>query len=62
VPITITETASAPGQFLSITSVALSMSLAEPDLSKIAPMKMNIGMDARIGSAATPPHMRGTTL
>jgi hypothetical protein len=56
-----TATASAPGQRLSSTSVALSMSLAEPDRSSIAPMKMNIGIDASTGSAATPAHMRSTT-
>ena len=60
VPITITETASAPGHRLSRTSVASSMSLAEPDRSRIAPMKMNMGIDASTGSLATPPHMRST--
>ncbi len=60
VPITITETASAPGHRFSSTSVASSMSLAEPDRSRIAPMKMNMGIDARTGSLATPPHMRST--
>ena len=33
---------------------------AEPDRSRIAPMKMNIGIDASTGSLATPPHMRST--
>ena len=61
VPITITETASAPGHRFSSTSVASSMSLAEPDRSRIAPMKMNMGIDASTGSSATPPHMRSTT-
>lgn len=61
VPITMTATASAPGHRLSSTSVALSMSLAEPDRSRIAPMKMNIGIDASTGSAATPAHIRNTT-
>jgi hypothetical protein len=60
VPITITETASAPGHFFSSTTVASSMSLAEPERSRIAPMKMNIGIDASTGSLATPPHMRST--
>ena len=60
VPITITETASAPGHHLSKTTVASSMSLAEPDRSRIAPMKMNMGIDASTGSAATPAHMRST--
>ena len=57
---TITETASAPGHRFSRTTVASSMSLAEPDRSRIAPMKMNIGIDASTGSLATPPHMRST--
>ena len=61
VPITMTETASAPGHHFSSTSVASSMSLAEPDRSRIAPMKMNIGIEASTGSAATPAHMRSTT-
>jgi hypothetical protein len=61
VPITITETANAPGHHFSSTSVASSMSLADPDRSRIAPMKMNMGIDASTGSAATPAHMRSTT-
>ena len=59
---TITATASAPGIRFSRTSVAFSMSIAEPERSRIDPMKMNIGIDASTGSAATPPHMRSTTL
>ena len=61
VPITMTATASAPGTCLSRTSVAFSMAMAEPERSRIAPMKMNMGIDASTGSAATPPHMRSTT-
>jgi hypothetical protein len=61
VPITMTATASAPGTRFSSTSVAFSMSIAEPDRSRIVPMKMNMGIDASTGSAATPPHMRSTT-
>jgi hypothetical protein len=61
VPITITATASAPGTRFSRTSVAFSMAIAEPDRSRIVPMKMNMGIDASTGSAATPPHMRSTT-
>ena len=58
VPITITATASPPGTRFSRISVAPSMSLAEPLLCRIEPMKMNIGIDTSTGSAATPPHMR----
>ena len=61
VPITMTATASAPGTRFSRTSVAFSMSAAEPDRSRIDPMKMNMGIEASTGSAATPPHMRSTT-
>jgi len=61
VPITITATASAPGTRFIITSVASSISRAEPERSRIAPMKMNIGIEASTGSIATPPHMRSTT-
>ena len=57
-PITMTATASPPGTRLSRISVAPSMSFAEPLRSRIAPMKMNIGIDTSTGSAATPPHMR----
>src|SRR5262245_66483570 len=57
---TMTATASAPGHHFSKTSVALSMSLADPDRSRIAPMKMNMGIDASTGALATPPHMRST--
>jgi hypothetical protein len=45
---------------LSSTSVASSIALAEPERSRIAPMKMNIGIEASTGSLATPPHMRST--
>jgi hypothetical protein len=38
------------------------MSLAEPLRSRIAPMKMNIGIDTSTGSAATPPHKRSRML
>ena len=40
--------------------MASSMSLADPDRSRIAPMKMNMGIEASTGSAATPAHMRST--
>ena len=61
VPITITATASAPGiRFIRI-SVASSMSRAEPERSRIVPMKMNMGIDTSTGSTATPPHMRSRT-
>jgi hypothetical protein len=36
------------------------MSAAEPERSRIEPMKMNMGTEASTGSAATPPHMRST--
>ena len=62
VPITMTETASPPGTRLSRISVASSMSLAEPDRSRIDPMKMNMGIDTSTGSTATPPHMRSRML
>ena len=58
VPITMTATASPPGTRLSRISVASSMSLAEPERSRIDPMKMNIGIETSTGSTATPPHMR----
>ncbi len=60
VPITMTATARAPGTRLMRTSVAFSMSAAEPERSRIEPMKMNMGMEASTGSAAAPPHMRST--
>ena len=59
---TMTDTARPPGTRLSKISVASSMSLADPDRSRIEPMKMNIGTDTRTGSTATPPHMRSSTL
>ena len=58
VPITITATASPPGTRFSNTSVAVSMSRAEPERSSTEPMKMKSGIDTRIGSAATPPYIR----
>ena len=60
VPITITATANPPGTRLSRISVADNMSFAEPLRSRIAPMKMNIGIETSTGSIATPPHMRST--
>ena len=62
VPITMTATASAPGTRFSRISVASSMSLAEPERSRIDPMKMNIGIETSTGSTATPPHMRSRML
>ena len=62
VPITMTATASPPGTRLSRISVATSMSLAEPERSRIDPMKMNIGIETSTGSTATPPHMRSRML
>jgi hypothetical protein len=38
------------------------MSLAEPERSRIDPMKMNIGIETSTGSTATPPHMRNRML
>ena len=57
-----TATARAPGTRRSSTSVAISMSLAEPERSRIEPMKMKAGIDTRTGSTATCPHMRSTML
>ncbi len=62
VPITMTETARPPGTRLSRISVASSMSLADPERSRIDPMKMNIGIETSTGSTATPPHIRSRML